>query len=104
LTTLPQLLRLRLASTPRDTRGRPLGTVYRPAFRLFVGKLLTHVHAAGGKLTLDTGSGSGSLPKAIDLLAPHLPPYFVPKALPVSTLQRIKTNTLRVLKKNQSKK
>jgi len=52
--------------------------------------LLWDVRAAGGRLTLDKNSGKGTLPETLELLSPHLPPGFIPRVLPLSTLARMK--------------
>jgi len=49
----------------------------------------------GGSLTLDQNRGTGSLIEAIEILRPCLPEGFVPKALPLKTMQRIKTQVAR---------
>jgi hypothetical protein len=48
------------------------------------------VEAAGGRLTLDKNRGTGTLVTALSLLREYLPPGFVPKALPLSTLAKAK--------------
>jgi len=60
-------------------------------FRDFVSDLVMHTRAAGGKLTLEKNIGTGTLIQALDMLAPHLPRWFVPRCPPHSTLQRVMT-------------
>jgi hypothetical protein len=55
----------------------------------FTLRLLWDVRDAGGRLTLDKNSGNGTLPATLKLLSPHLPPGFVPKVLPFSTLASV---------------
>jgi hypothetical protein len=54
-----------------------------PQFTL---RLLWDVRIAGGRLTLNKNSGTGTLIETLQLLSPYLPPGFIPKILPVSTL------------------
>jgi hypothetical protein len=84
---------------PKPSPPRPKGRPFRPvswglvpgSLSGFTLRLLWDVRTAGGHLTLDKNSAKGTLPEALNLLRPHLPPGFVPQRLPVSTLQRIKT-------------
>jgi hypothetical protein len=55
----------------------------------FALRLLWDVRTAGGRLTLDKNSRKGTLIETLELLSPHLPPGFVPKILPVSTLAKM---------------
>jgi hypothetical protein len=90
-------LPLRRSSLPRRTRGRPRGALKlkRPgepgSLARFTLRLLWDVKACGGELTLDKNNGTGTLLKALDLLRSQLPPKFVPNALPLSTLARLKS-------------
>ena len=70
-------------------RGRRPGAVKNRAFQDFIHKLGRAAKSAGGRLTLQKNRETGTLIEAIHALAPHLPDGFVPKPLPVSTLQRI---------------
>jgi hypothetical protein len=72
-----------------DQRGRPLGTVTHPRFRVFLRELRHTAKTHGGRLGLQKNAKKGALLDAIKLLAPHLPDGFVPKRLSASTLQRI---------------
>jgi hypothetical protein len=56
----------------------------------FTLRLLLEVRAAGGRLTLDKNTGTGTLVDALTLLRPHRP-GLIPKKLPMSTLARVKT-------------
>jgi hypothetical protein len=67
-------------------RGRPLGTVTHPRFRVFLRELRRAAKAYGGRLGLQKNIKKGAL---LDAIAPHLPDGFVPKRLSASTLQRI---------------
>ena len=76
-------------------RGRPLqyglaDPFGANSFSAFVLCLLWDVKAAGGRLTLDKNSESGSFISALELLRPHLPAGFIPRVLPFSTLARLK--------------
>ncbi len=55
----------------------------------FTLRLLWDVRTAGGRLTLDKNSGKGTLIETLELLSPHLPPGFIPKILPLSTLAKM---------------
>jgi len=52
--------------------------------------LLLDVRAAGGRLTFDKNSGTGTLVKALELLRPRARPGLIPNVLPMSTLARVK--------------
>jgi hypothetical protein len=83
---------------PRQ-RGRKKGGIKHPLFQDFVWELLISTKAAGGRLTLEKNYGAfGSLIDVITVLAPHLPPGFVPNPLSsfAATLQRIKTRHERI--------
>jgi hypothetical protein len=72
-------------------RGRKLGAVKDVSFRRFVCDLLLDAKASGGILTLEKHDPpTGSLIRALKLLAPHLPDGFVPNAPSGTTLQRLK--------------
>jgi hypothetical protein len=73
-------------------RGRTAGTIKNRIFITFVGGLLWAAETCGRELTLDKRHPpAGTLIEAIKILTPCLPDGFVPKALPGSTLQRIKS-------------
>jgi hypothetical protein len=79
----------------RRGRGRParrgfLGPYAPGSFNFFVLRLLWDVQESGGKLSLDKNVGKGGLVDALELLRPHFPPKLIPKALPLSTLAKIK--------------
>ena len=78
-----------LPQSPR--RGRRSGSVGNRAFVALVRSLLIRVKRAGGRLTLEKNAGQGTLIDAIRLLEAYAPPGVVPKVLPHSTLQRIKS-------------
>jgi hypothetical protein len=61
---------------PRNV-GRPAGSKRGLECRYFVYDLLTVVAKAGGKLTFDKNHGGGTLPSALELIAPFLPPPMV---------------------------
>jgi hypothetical protein len=71
--------------------GRRTGTVNNPRFQAFAQALFLAAEATGGQFTLEKNIGKGGVIDAIDILRPHLPDGFLPKQLPLSTLQRIKT-------------
>jgi len=83
------------SSSARRARGRPSGSPANAAFLKFVRRLLIDVGWAGGRLTLEKNIGRGSLSDIIDELAAFLPEDFVPRPLPTSTLQRLKTSVRR---------
>jgi hypothetical protein len=72
-------------------RGRRPGTVKNRTFQSFVRGLFLAAERTGGRYTLEKNIGKGTVIEAIDILAPYLPDGFVPKNLPLSTLQRIKS-------------
>jgi len=72
--------------------GRPninLQDFWNDNFRIFVIRLLRHVRAAGGHLTLDKNTKTGTLIDALNLLRPHLPSGTIPNALSMSILLRL---------------
>jgi hypothetical protein len=71
--------------------GKPAGTITNWPFQIFVRDLLRAAECCGGRLTFDKHNGKGTLTEAIDILTPCLPAGFVPKALPLTTIQRIKS-------------
>jgi hypothetical protein len=66
--------------------GEPIGP---GSFKQFVLRFLWDIRTVGGWLTLDKNRNTGTLPKALSRLRPYLPPGFIPKHLPLSTLARI---------------
>jgi hypothetical protein len=72
-------------------RGRPRGRVKNREFQVFVRGLFLAAQRAGGRYTLEKNIREGTVIEAINILAPYLPDGFVPKNLPFSTLQRIKS-------------
>jgi hypothetical protein len=73
----------------RRQRGG-LGPLRAGSFKQFTLRLLWDVRAAGGRLTFDKNSGTGTLPKVLKLLSPRLPPGFIPNVLRPSTLAGVK--------------
>jgi hypothetical protein len=59
--------------------------------RELVFDLLSAARGNYGEFTLDKNRQSGTLLKALDILRPHLPKGLVPNALPVGTIQKLKT-------------
>jgi len=84
-------------------RGRRRGTVKNPAFQVFVRGLFLAAVRAGGRYTLEKNMQKGTVIEAIDNLAPYLPDSFVPKNLPFSTLQRIKSTVSKLRDGNRSR-
>jgi hypothetical protein len=80
-------------------RPNPQGRPRRGAFSLhlsgslveFTLRLLLDVRAAGGRLSVDKNLGGGTLLDALNLLRPYLPRGFIPRKLPVGTLDRVRT-------------
>ena len=72
----------------RQARGG-FGAVGPGSLKEFTLRLLWDVRDAGGRLTLDKNSGNGTLPATLKLLSPHLPPGFIPKVPPLSTLASV---------------
>jgi hypothetical protein len=75
-------------------RGRPprgaFSVIFSNSLPEFTLNLLLDVRAAGGRLTLDKNSGTGTLVKALELLRRHARPGLIPNELPMSTLARVK--------------
>jgi hypothetical protein len=71
-------------------RGRKRGAVGDWQFQGFVKTLLIYAQEYGGSLTLQKNVKKGTLIESLNMLGPHLPNGFIPKHLPLSTLQRIK--------------
>ena len=72
-------------------RGKTRGTVKDLIFQNFVCALLILTSRALGRFTLEKNIRTGTLIDAVKILAPFLPDGIVPKRLPTSTLQRLKT-------------
>ena len=66
-------------------------TVKNQILRELVFSLLSAARWNYGEFTLDKNSQSGTLLKALEILRPHLPKGLVPNALPVGTIQKLKT-------------
>ena len=80
-----------LNELPRpNRRGRKLDAVKDVLFRRFAYDLLLDAKAAGGRFTADRNSPKGTLIKGLQLLAPHLPPGFVPRRPAATTLDRFR--------------
>jgi hypothetical protein len=78
----------------RRKPGRPRGPVANYPFQCVVRSLLDLVARYDGRLSFDPkNGGSGSLIKALNHLRPMLPPGFVPKVLPLKTIERIKLSS-----------
>lgn len=72
-------------------RGRRPGTKKDSIFQNFVCALLIFTNRARGRFTLEKNGPTGTLIKAIEMLADYLPDDFVPDPFSGSTLQRLKT-------------
>ena len=85
---------LRAGPRPKP-RGRPrvgaFSTIFAWSLAEFTLRLLLHVRAAGGQLTVDKNHGDGTLVDALNLLRPHLPRGFIPRNLPMATLDKVRT-------------
>lgn len=79
-------------ATLRKKRGKKPGTVNNPEFHDFVWSLLSGAADAGGEFTLDKNAEKGTLIDALNILRPHLPRGVIPNALPLGTIQKIKTS------------
>jgi hypothetical protein len=81
-----------LNEPPRpNRRGRKQDAVKDVFFRRFAYDLQLDAKVAGGRFTVDKHRAKGSFIKGMNLLASHLPPGFVPRRPPATTLQRFKT-------------
>jgi hypothetical protein len=85
-----------LPETP--SRGRRAGTVKNWIFQNFVLDLLISTTTAGGSFTFAKETSSGTLVKAIRMLAHHLPEGVGPRSLSGSTLQRLVDRCTRLKK------
>jgi hypothetical protein len=82
---------------PRVFRRRQVRfTVKNQMLRELVFSLLSAAHDNYGQFTLDKNRESGTLLKALDILRPYLPKGLVPNALPVGTIQKLKTEFSRI--------
>jgi hypothetical protein len=90
----------RLPSEPPQSpgRGRRSGSVKDWIFQNFVSQLYISTVTAGGSLSLEKNTPTGSLIDTLDALIPCLPEGFVPRPLPGSTLQRIRDACMRAAK------
>jgi hypothetical protein len=76
---------------PVRGRGRRRGTVGNYPFQSFVRELWRQTERYGGRLSFSPkNGGSGAMLKALAVLEPCLPSGLVPKALPLSTIERIR--------------
>lgn len=75
----------RLAAVERKP-GRPRGRVY-PQLEGLVHTLMSAAEQCGGRLTLDRHNESGTLLKALDVVRQSSPPGFIPKILPLSSIE-----------------
>lgn len=75
----------------REKSGRRKGTVKDMMFEVFIHHILVHVTEASGELTFDKNAGTGTLVDALNIFRLCLPKGFVPNALPLSTIQKLKT-------------
>jgi hypothetical protein len=75
----------------RDKRGRIKGAVKDMMFEVFIHHILVHATDAGGELTFDKNAETGTLIDALNIFRLHLPRGLVPNALPLGTIQKIKT-------------
>jgi hypothetical protein len=81
-----------LNAPPRpNRRGRKPDAVKDVLFRRFAYDLQLDAMLAGGRFTVDRNSAKGSFIEGMKLLARHLPPDFVPKRPPATTLDRFRT-------------
>ena len=67
-------------------------------FQKFVSELYISTVTAGGSLSLEKNTPTGSLIDALHALARCLPEGLVPRPLPASTLQRIRNACVRAAK------
>jgi hypothetical protein len=72
-------------------RGRREGTLKNRGFQNFIRSLFKAARICHGNFSLEKNIRAGGIIQAIDILAPYLPDGVVPRYLPVSTLQRIKS-------------
>ncbi|HEY5331649.1 MAG TPA: hypothetical protein VIJ79_17355 [Acidobacteriaceae bacterium] len=72
------------------------GTVRDQILREFLFGLLSAAAETRGKFTFDKNREGGSLAQALDLLRNHLPAGSVPDPLPISTVQRLKSEFKRL--------
>jgi hypothetical protein len=84
-------------AVPRRFRQRQVRfTVKNQMLREVVFSLLGAARDHYGEFTLDKNYQSGTLLKALNILRPHLPKGLVPNALPVGTIQKLKTEFSRL--------
>jgi hypothetical protein len=72
-------------------RGRRSGGIGNRGLQQIAIDLLFYADRAGGNLTVEKNTKRGTLAEALHIIAPYTPPGAIPKELPFSTLQRIKT-------------
>jgi hypothetical protein len=81
-------------SGPKPTRRRrPVGSITNWPFQIFVRDLLLAASGCGGRLTLNHTNETGTLIDAIEILRPCLPERLVPRALPLTTMKKIKAKS-----------
>jgi hypothetical protein len=87
--SLPQPLG---AAALREKQGRRKGSIKDLMFETFIHHILVHVVEAGGKLTFSKNDGGrGTLIDALNIFRPVLPRGFVPNALPLGTIEKVRT-------------
>jgi hypothetical protein len=81
------------AEPPPKPRGRPRRGAFSTHSSLakFTLRLLLDVRVAGGRLSLDKNLREGTMVDALKLLRPYLPRGFIPRPLPMATLNRVRT-------------
>jgi hypothetical protein len=71
--------------------GRPRGGVYLD-LEWVVENLMWAADNRGGKLTLYRHNDSGTLLDALEIIRPFAPPGFIPKVLPLASIERARNN------------
>ena len=64
--------------------------------RELVFSLYSAAEETGGELTFDKNKQKGTLVEVLELLRDHLPTGLVPNALPLGTIQKLKTDFFRL--------
>jgi hypothetical protein len=72
--------------SPGDGRGRRKGDIKNFPLKSFVHVLAFYLSKNGGRLTLDVKGRRGTWIRALELLRPVMTAGFIPKALPLSTI------------------
>lgn len=85
-----------------EKKGRKRGPGAHLHLQNFVRSFLICVSKAGGTLTLDKNKNTkkGTLVEALEMLRPYLPEGLIPKVLPLSLIQIIKTQHLKHQKRS----